>query len=197
MRMCSTRLLTRGEQPSEETRAFAPTWKTRYSSITDIECKAYATGVPMACDKVNNWLTVGDDKSPLPMEAGGVITKTQAEYKEITSRPLIPLVNPQSPDFEKRLNCERPPQNARCRTSPRKPTTQVELTCTSNDQEDRCQHANPANGPRNCQWAAIRGERFCLLHTPGGLDWLRTTVETDDEQLRFQATDDGEEHPDT
>ena len=179
-------------QPTEETRAFAPTWKTRYSTITDFECKAYAAGVEIARDKVNNWLSIADGKAPLPMETGGVTLKTQAEYREITSRIYIPWVNLQLADHQKRLSCERPRRYPR-----RKPAVQVKLTSKSKDHKDHCEHVNPQNGARNCRWAAIRGERFCLLHTPGGLQWLCDTPETAGEQPWNEVAYDSDDQPDT
>jgi len=180
-------------QPKEETRAFAPTWKTRYSTITDFECKAYAAGVEIARDKVDNWLSIGDGKAPLPMERGGVTFKTEAEYSEIASCVRILLVDPQSPR-QKRLNCERPRRYA-----PRNPSiqAQVKLTRKSNDQRDQCHHVNPQDGARNCPWAAIRGERFCLLHTPGGRQWLCDTPETEGEQPWCEVADGNDDQPDT
>lgn len=187
-------------QPTEETRAFAPTWKTRYSSITDFECQAYAAGIEIARDKVDNWLSIGDSKAPLPMEVGGVIIKTQADCREFTSGTFIRLVNSQSPAYKKRLNCELPQRNARRRNPPQKPKhepRQVELTAKSKDQNGGCQYVNPTNGVRNCPWAALRGENFCLRHTPGAWEWLCDTPQPEGEHEFQEVADDGKEQPDT
>jgi hypothetical protein len=174
---------------SDNMRNFRTAGRARYSAITHVECRAYAAGEEHACKKINNWLGIVDAKAPLPMEPGGVTLRTAAESNKIATWQNIPFVHPQSHDYQKGLQCERSDGGARSIIRRKQDVASIRLAIKSADPNSRCKYADPKGGAESCQWAPIRGETFCLIHTPGGREWLSGTPGSDGDELRHEVVD--------